>query len=200
MRVERRVLCACLSLIARRNLLSSTIMAKGKKSGEAKAVTSGKRAKKVLRDNVRVRPTRRVGCHRGQAAYRSTSCRRGHAMGPLDRDTPSLLQGLRRTATDIRHLGMVSTPVGLPTLHLGLCSPCGFARRYWTSRHVAGPSRLPRSGLPTLSVIAAKRLRRSSSWICASLMTMSATSAHVKRCKNPLKCSEPRNALHSTPR
>jgi histone H4 len=28
-------------------------MAKGKKSGEAKAVTSGKRAKKVLRDNVR---------------------------------------------------------------------------------------------------------------------------------------------------
>jgi ribonuclease HI len=29
-------------------------MAKGKKSGEAKAVTSGKRAKKVLRDNVRV--------------------------------------------------------------------------------------------------------------------------------------------------
>jgi histone H4 len=45
-------LCACLCLIARRNLLSSTIMAKGKKSGEAKAVT-GKRAKKVLRDNVR---------------------------------------------------------------------------------------------------------------------------------------------------
>jgi hypothetical protein len=59
MRVERRVLCACLSLIARRNLLSSTIMAKGKKSGEAKAVTSGKRAKKVLRDNVRV-ATRRL--------------------------------------------------------------------------------------------------------------------------------------------